>query len=116
MAPRKTTKTAVENAEQAAQLAGIEAEAARQQAEQTSDEIQTDEAENFGAGLAEGIIAYNEHIRFQVALAVWPVFVRDRYDYAPAGDENYAGMAAREAFEYADAFIAQSKKGQGDGE
>jgi hypothetical protein len=52
--------------------------------------------------------------RFQVALAVFPELIG--MGVIRLDDENQPGACARVAFEYADAFIAQSKKGQGDGE
>lgn len=59
---------------------------------------------------------FDRETRFQVALAVFPQIVGSYGGFEPIGDENHAGATARKAFEYADAFIAQSKKGHADGE
>lgn len=104
MAPRKTTKTAADTAAEQADLVK-QAEAA---AEQDPNRVVTLNIQN----LAED--TFNLELRFQVALAVLPAM----YPYVGSdeclADENEAGACARIAFEYADAFIAQSKKGQGD--
>lgn len=105
MAPRKTTKTAVEAA--------------------PSEDVQVDvrtleQSEQLGAGHAGLIITSRldtdvaRDQRFQVALAIWPTMYPYMGDDEHQGDENRAGALARKAFEFADAFIAQSKKGLGD--
>lgn len=105
MAPRKTTKTAVEP---------------------TDLPDTRNPSETMGAAIAAreppvldlaalGVEQFEREQRFQVALAVWPKIVTELV-VEKLEDENDAGASARIAFEYADAFIAQSKKGQGDGE
>lgn len=104
MAPRKTKTTAAEptpNAETS--------EALR---EAQSDALATtfNSVEELMAELNK-----DSELRFQVALAVFPTIVSMGIA-EPLADENLAGSSARIAFEYADAFIAQSKKGECDAE
>lgn len=105
MAPRKTKTTAVEP-----------------QSEDVKLDVRTPEdAEKLGQGHAQLIINQTvaetqSEVRFQVALVMLPAVYPYIGDADHLDDENRAGATARIAFEFADAFIAQSKKGQGDGE
>lgn len=103
MAPRKTTKTAVADTpkgqadlEKAAEVASTE------QIEQDAIEM-----------LGDLTRRQQENERFMVALAVFPTIMA-HCTCELVGDENEKGAVARTAFEYADAFIAQSKKGECD--
>lgn len=102
MAPRKTTKTA----------ADTPAEARDEQLEKAAAAI--GQLASMGTALPvldiDGMSQeqFDHEQRFQVALAVFPELVMSAFP--KIDDENQAGMAARMAFEFADAFIAQSKK------
>lgn len=101
MAPRKTKTTAADPVREEAGL------------DKGAPEVENTVTLNI-EGLAKD--AFNLELRFQVALAMLPAVYPYIGDADHLDDENRAGACARIAFEFADAFIAQSKKGQGDGE
>jgi hypothetical protein len=124
MAPRKTTKTTEPAAEANPAEVAPQLEVSTEQTqawlkEATIAAVTKHLDELLGKPTVEITnVSTNEakrEVRFTVALAVWPKIVTE-LEVTKLDDENEAGACARIAFEYADAFIAQSKKVGDDGE